>query len=148
MLNQCTFIGRLGADPEIRSMQTGYKTTRMVSLRLAVSEQWKDKETGEKKEKTEWIPITIWNDGLIAVAERYLRKGSKILVTGKWQTRKWQDQNGVDRYSTDCVLQGFDSKLIMLDTAGQDGSKSEQSSQGERKQSSRQKVDFDDEIPF
>lgn len=112
MLNRCEFIGHLGADPEVRALPSGGK---VANLRLAVSEHWKDKATGERKEKTEWIAITIFSEGLAGVAEKYLRKGSKVYVSGQWQTRKWTDQSGADRYSTECVLQGFDSKLVMLD---------------------------------
>ena len=112
MFNSCTFIGNLGADPEIRRTQAG-KT--IANLRIAITEKWKDANTGERREKTEWVPVVIFSEGLCKVAEQYLRKGSKILVSGKWQTRKWQDQSGQDRYSTECVLQGFDAKLIMLD---------------------------------
>jgi len=115
MLNQCTFIGHLGADPESRSFASGGK---VVNLRLAVSERWKDKSTGEQKEKTEWVPVSIFSEGLANVAERYLRKGSKVLVSGKFQTRKYQDQAGADRYSTEIILQGFDAKLVMLDSVG------------------------------
>lgn len=112
MLNQCQFIGNLGADPESKSFQNGGK---VCNLRLAVSESWKDKNTGERKERTEWVSVAIFSDGLIGVAERYLKKGSKVFVSGKMQTRKWQDQSGNDRYSTEIHLQGFDAKLVMLD---------------------------------
>ena len=112
MLNQCQFIGNLGADPETRSFQNGGK---VCNLRLAVSETWKDKNTGERKEKTEWVSVAIFSEGLARVAEQYLRKGSKVFISGKMATRKWQDQSGNDRYSTEIVLQGFDAKLVMLD---------------------------------
>ena len=111
-LNQCSFIGNLGADPEMRRTQSG---NPVVSLRLAVSEKWRDKNSGEQREKTEWVPVVIFSEGLCKVAEQYLRKGSKVYVSGKFQTRKWQDQEGKDRYSTEVVLQGFDAKLTMLD---------------------------------
>lgn len=111
-LNQCSFIGNLGADPEVRSLQSGSK---VVNLRLAVSETWKDKQSGERKEKTEWVSIVIFGDGLANVAERYLRKGSKIYASGKLATRKWQDKDGNDRYSTEVVLQGPGDVLTMLD---------------------------------
>lgn len=122
MLNQCEFIGNLGADPEIRSFSNG---GRVCSLRLAVNEKWTDKATGEKKEHTEWVPVSIFNDGLVGVCERFLRKGSKVFVQGKWATRKWTDQEGKDRYSTEVVLRGFGGTLTMLDSAPT----------GERKQS-------------
>ena len=117
MLNQCQFIGHLGADPEIRSMQSGDK---VANLRLAVSERWKDKATGERKEKTEWVSLTIWGP-LAGIVEQYLHKGSKIFVQGKLQTRKWSDQSGNDRYSTEVVLQGPGAVLTMLDGAKSDG---------------------------
>jgi len=113
-LNQCSFIGNLGADPEIRTLGNGGK---VANLRLAVSESWKDKATGERKEKTEWVSIVIFGDGLAGVAERFLRKGSKVFVQGKLATRKWQDQSGADRYSTEVVLQGPGAVLTMLDSA-------------------------------
>ena len=117
MLNRCEFIGHLGADPEIRSLQNGDK---VANLRLACTERWKSKD-GEQRERTEWISVVVWG-ALSGVAERYLRKGSKVYVAGKWTTRKWTDQSGQDRYSTECVLQGFDAKLVMLDGKPQDGS--------------------------
>ena len=116
MLNRCEFIGNLGADPEIRSLQNGDK---VANLRLACTERWKSKD-GEQRERTEWITVVVWG-ALSGVAERYLRKGSKVYVAGKWTTRKWTDQSGQDRYSTECVLQGFDAKLAMLDGKQQDG---------------------------
>ncbi len=117
-LNQCQFIGNLGADPETRSFQNGGK---VCNLRLAVSESWKDKATGERKEKTEWISVAIFGDGLANVAERYLRKGSKVFVSGKLATRKWTDKDGGDRYSTEIVLQGPGAVLTMLDGPQQTG---------------------------
>jgi single-strand DNA-binding protein len=117
-LNQCSFIGNLGADPEVRSLGNGGK---VCNLRLAVSETWKDKNSGERKEKTEWVSVVIFGDGLAGVAERYLRKGSKVFVQGKLATRKWQDQSGNDRYSTEVVLQGPGAVLTMLDGAPQGG---------------------------
>ena len=117
MLNQCTFIGNLGADPETRNFSNGNK---VCNLRLAVSEKWKTRD-GERKEKTEWISVAIFSDGLVRIAEQYLRKGSKVMVQGKFTTRKWQDQSGADRYSTEIVLQGFDAKLVMLDGPSGEG---------------------------
>ena len=101
-LNQCQFIGNLGQDPECRTFQNGDKVT---NLRIAVSEKWKDKNTGERKERTEWVSVAIFGP-LAGIAEQYLRKGSKVFVSGKMQTRKWQDQSGADRYTTEIVLQG------------------------------------------
>ena len=111
MLNQCQFIGNLGADPEVRTLQNGNK---VCSLRLAVSETWKDKNTGEKKESTEWVSVSIFTEALVRIAENYLKKGSKVFIQGKLKTRKWQDQSGADRYSTEVVLQGFDGKIKLL----------------------------------
>lgn len=111
-LNHCEFIGNLGADPEVRNLPSGNK---VANLSLACSETWRDKNSGERKERTEWIRIVIFSEGLAKVAEQYLKKGAKIYVSGKMQTRKWQDQEGNDKYSTEIVLQGFDAKLIMLD---------------------------------
>jgi single-strand DNA-binding protein len=114
-LNKVMLIGNLGADPEIRSFNNGGK---VANLRIATSEQWKDKATGERKEKTEWHTVAIFSEGLVSVVERYLKKGSKVFVEGKLQTRKWQDQNGQDRYSTEIVIQGLGGTLTMLDGPG------------------------------
>lgn len=122
-VNQCTFIGNLGADPEIRSMQNG---DRVANFRIAVSEKWKDKD-GNQKESTEWVSVVVWG-GLTSIVEKYLRKGSKVYIQGKMKTRKWQDKSGADKYSTEIVLQGFGGVLQMLDSAG--GSRSEGSGQG------------------
>jgi len=111
-LNKVTIIGNLGADPEIRTFQNGGK---VCNLRIATTEKWRDKNSGEQKERTEWHTVAIFSEGLVGVAEKYLRKGSSVYLEGKLQTRKWQDQSGNDRYSTEIVLQGFDSKLVMLD---------------------------------
>jgi single-strand DNA-binding protein len=113
-LNKVMLIGNLGADPEIRSFQNGGK---VANLRIATSETWKDRQTGERKEKTEWHTVAIFTEGLVGVVERYLKKGSKVFVEGKLQTRKWQDQNGQDRYSTEIVIQGLGGTLTMLDGA-------------------------------
>ncbi|MBD2842795.1 single-stranded DNA-binding protein [Erythrobacter rubeus] len=114
-LNKVMLIGNLGADPEIRSFQNGGK---VANLRIATSETWKDRNTGERQERTEWHTVAIFSEGLVNVVERYLKKGSKVFIEGKLQTRKWQDQNGQDRYSTEVVLRGFDGTLTMLDGAG------------------------------
>ena len=117
-LNKVMLIGNLGADPEIRSFQNG---GRVANLRIATSENWKDKNTGERREKTEWHTVAIFSDGLVNVVERYLKKGSKVFVEGKLQTRKWQDQSGNDRYSTEIVIQGMGGTLTMLDGRGEGG---------------------------
>lgn len=149
-LNECTFIGRLGADPEIRRTQSG---APIANLRLAVSETWKDKNTGERKEKTEWVPVVIFNDGLCKLAEQYLKKGSRVMVRGKFTTRKWQDQSGQDRYSTEVTLQGFDAKIIMLDGAPGDRAPApsgQADSYGNNAGSAPANFsrDLDDDIPF
>ena len=106
-LNKVSLIGNLGADPEVKSFNNG---GRIANLRIATSESWKDKQTGERKEETEWHSVSVQNDGLVGVVERFLRKGSKIYVEGKLQTRKWQDRDGNDRYSTEVVV-GFDGRI-------------------------------------
>ena len=115
-VNKVILIGNLGRDPEIRRTQDGRP---IANLNVATSENWRDKNTGERREKTEWHRVVIFNDGLCRVAEQYLRKGSKVYIEGQLQTRKWQDQSGQDRYSTEVVLQGFGGTLTMLD--GRDG---------------------------
>ncbi|MET0365549.1 MAG: single-stranded DNA-binding protein [Sphingobium sp.] len=114
-VNKVILVGNLGADPEVRSFQNGGK---VANLRIATSEQWKDRNSGDRKEKTEWHTVAVFSEGLVGVVERFLRKGSKIYIEGKLQTRKWQDAQGQDRYSTEVVLQGFDAKLVMLDGPG------------------------------
>jgi single-strand DNA-binding protein len=111
-LNKVMLIGNLGADPEIRTFGNGGK---VCNLRIATSESWRDKNTGERREKTEWHTVAIFSEGLVRVCEQFLKKGSKVFIEGALQTRKWQDQSGNDRYSTEVVLQGFGSTLTMLD---------------------------------
>jgi len=117
-VNKVILIGNLGADPEVRTFQNGGK---VANLRIATSETWKDKNTGERREKTEWHTVAIFSEGLVRVAEQYLKKGSKVYIEGKLQTRKWQDQSGQDRYSTEVVLNGFDGTLTMLDSRSEGG---------------------------
>ncbi len=117
-LNKVMLIGNLGADPEIRSFQNG---GRVANLRIATSENWKDKNTGERRERTEWHTVAIFSEGLVNVVERYVKKGSKVFIEGKLQTRKWQDQSGNDRYSTEVVIQGLGGTLTMLDGRGDGG---------------------------
>jgi single-strand DNA-binding protein len=133
-VNKVIIVGNLGADPEVKSFQNG---GRICNLRIATSEDWKDKNTGEKKERTEWHTVVLNSDGLVGVAERFLKKGSKVYVEGSLRTRKWQDQSGNDRYSTEVSVAGFDGKLVMLDGArggsgggGNDGWSSGGSSSG------------------
>jgi single-strand DNA-binding protein len=113
-VNKVIIVGNLGADPEVKSFQNG---GRICNLRIATSEDWKDRTTGEKKERTEWHSVVLQSDGLVGVAERFLKKGSKVYIEGQLRTRKWQDQSGNDRYTTEVSVAGFDGKLVMLDGA-------------------------------
>jgi len=117
-VNKVILVGNLGADPEIRRTQDGRP---VANLRVATSDSWRDKATGERRERTEWHRVVIFNEGLCRIAEQYLKKGAKVYLEGQLQTRKWQDQQGQDRYSTEVVLQGFNSQLTMLDRAGTGG---------------------------
>ncbi len=114
-VNKVILVGNLGADPEIRRTQDGRP---IANLSIATSESWRDKNTGERREKTEWHRVVVFNEGLCKVIENYVKKGSKVYLEGQLQTRKWQDQNGQDRYSTEVVLQGFNGNLTMLDGRG------------------------------
>ena len=163
-VNKVILVGNLGNDPEVRNLPNGGK---VVNLSVATSDQWRDKNTGERKERTEWHRVVIFSEGLVRVAEQYLRKGSKVYIEGSLQTRKWQDQSGQDKYSTEIVLQGFNSTLTMLDGRGEGGGDSagggfsgprESSSSfgGGRQQESRRPSSapafesgpMDDDIPF
>src|SRR3954471_12428205 len=117
-VNKVILIGNLGKDPEIRRTQDGRP---IANLSVATSESWRDKTSGERKEKTEWHRVVIFNEGLCKIVEQYLKKGSKVYLEGALQTRKWQDKDGNDKYSTEVVLQGFNSQLTMLDTRGGGG---------------------------
>jgi len=144
-VNKVILVGNLGADPEIRRTQDGRP---ICNLRLATSDSWRDKNTGERREKTEWHRIVIFSEGLCRIAEQYLRKGSKIYVEGQLQTRKWTDQSGQERYTTEVVLQNFNSTLTMLDSRGSgQAAKSEAQEDGSPAQSF-QDEELDDEIPF
>jgi single-strand DNA-binding protein len=118
-VNKVILVGNLGADPEIRRTQDGRP---IANLRIATSETWRDRSSGERRERTEWHRVVIFSEGLCKVAENYLKKGSKVYIEGQLQTRKWQDQSGQDRYSTEVVLQGFNATLTMLDGRGEGGS--------------------------
>ena len=159
-LNKVMIIGNLGADPEVRTFGNG---GRVCNLRIATSESWRDKNTGERREKTEWHTVAIFSEGLVKICEQYLKKGSKVYVEGALQTRKWQDQSGNDRYSTEVVLQGFNGTLTMLDgrsggggggdygqgDGNQGGGYGGQSgSQGGGQAPASSNNDMDDEIPF
>lgn len=143
MLNRCEFIGNLGADPEIRTFSNGDK---VANIRIAVSEKWRDKNSGEAREHTEWVSVAVFG-ALVKVVEQYLNKGSKVYIAGKWKTRKWQSQSGEDRYSTECVLQGFDAKLVMLD-GPQSGGNSGAAAGGAPSGGAPGRSDYDDSIPF
>ena len=146
-LNKVCIIGNLGADPECRTFQNGGK---VVNLRVATSESWKDKD-GQKQERTEWHTVAIMADGLAGVAERFLRKGSKVYLEGQLRTRKWQDQSGQDRYSTEVVLQGPRAVMTMLDgaqSAGAAGGSSANNRQADSQSYAGNADDLDDDIPF
>ena len=154
-VNKVILIGNLGADPEIRSLTSG---DRVANLRIATSESWRDRSSGERKEKTEWHRVVVFNENIVKVCEQYLRKGAKVYVEGSIQTRKWTDQAGVEKYSTEIVLQKFRGELTMLDGRGEGAAEGEAGgynggfSSGPRAQSSAPREDFsadlDDEIPF
>lgn len=159
-VNKVILVGNLGADPEIKRTQDGRP---IANLRVATSESWRDKNTGERKEKTEWHRVVIFNEGLCRVAEQYLKKGAKVYIEGQLQTRKWTDQSGAERYSTEVVLQGFNSTLTMLDgrSGGGGGFMSDDSSGGDFGASGPsggaprraavgggRNADIDDDIPF
>ncbi len=140
-LNKCTFIGNLGKDPEVRTMQNGSK---VANLSLACSESWRDKESGEKKERTEWVRVVIF--GKVAeIVEKYTRKGSKLYVSGSMQTRKWTDQGGVEKYSTEIVLQPFNGEIILLDPPSGGGQRDDKPVADKGRAT---RPDMDDEIPF
>jgi single-strand DNA-binding protein len=156
-VNKVILVGNLGADPEIRSLNSG---DRVANLRVATSESWRDRATGERKERTEWHRVVIFNENIVKVAENYLKKGAKVYLEGSIQTRKWQDQSGVEKFSTEIVLQKFRGELVMLDGRGENaeagmGGGSGYAggfSSGPRAAGSGPREDFsadlDDEIPF
>lgn len=146
-LNQVQLIGNVGKDPEIRNTQAGKK---IASLTIATSETWNDRASGERKERTEWHRVVCMNDALAGVVERYVKKGSKLFVSGQLQTRKWTDQSGQDRYSTEVVLSGFDSKLVMLDSKGSNDNGGGYSAPRQEpvKHADPAPQDLGDEIPF
>lgn len=149
-LNKVLLIGNLGRDPEVRRLNNG---APVVNLSIATAESWRDKATGERKEKTEWHRVVIFNENIAKIAEQYLRKGSKVYIEGKLQTRKWTDKDGVDKYSTEIVMQAFDAKLVLLDGRGGGGGGERQagddrSSGGGGTTRTFERSDLDDEIPF
>ncbi len=148
-LNKVLLIGRLGADPEIKQMVNGKNVAR---LSIATSQTWKDKSSGERKEKTEWHRIVIFNEGLVNVVQQYLKKGANVYVEGQLSTRKWKDEaSGQDKYSTEIVLQGYNSSLTMLDSRGKNDNTnlvSENKSSLPKENLNQDVSDLDDEIPF
>lgn len=144
-LNRVSLLGRLGADPEIRTTQSGEKC---ANFRIATGEKWKDKGTGEEKERTEWHSIVVWG-GLAGIAERFLHKGGRVLVEGTLRTRKWQDKEGNDRYSTEVVLSGFNARLDVIDwPEGAGGGGAARGQDDAYKDLPPSRGDLDDEIPF
>jgi single-strand DNA-binding protein len=150
-VNKVILIGNVGADPEIRRTQAG---TPIANLRVATSETWRDRNSGERKEKTEWHTVIVFNEGLCKVVEQYVKKGSKLYIEGSLQTRKWQDQSGNDRYSTEVVLHGFGATLTMLDGPNGDAKPKREreqtgyDSQDEPARGGSYARDMDDDIPF
>ncbi len=146
-LNKVQLIGRLGADPEVKQMVNGKSVAR---LSLATSQSWKDRNTGEKKEKTEWHRIVVFNEGLVNVVQQYLKKGAQVYIEGQISTRKWKDdQTGQDKYSTEIVLQGYNSTLTMLGGSSSNSSSSPSNKNNDFDQTNQQSnSDLDDEIPF
>ena len=153
-VNKTILLGNLGRDPEIRSMQSGAK---MASFSIATSKRWKDRNTQEQKEKTSWHNIVVFGDGLVDIVERFVKKGSKIYVEGELQTRKWQDKDGNDRYTTEVILQGYNCNLTLLDSRNNSQIDSNTSDQSEQSQAiddnaignqSNDSDDLDEDIPF
>jgi single-strand DNA-binding protein len=143
-VNKVILIGNLGRDPEVRTFPSGGK---VVNLRVATSERWRDKNTGENKERTEWHSVAILNENLGRIAEQYLRKGSKVYLEGQLETRKWQDQSGQDRYMTEVVLRPFRGELTLLDPRGEGGAPAYED-RGGSYEGGRSPAALDDEIPF
>ena len=146
-VNKVTLVGNLGRDPEVRRLPSGEP---VVNLSVATSESWRDKASGERKEKTEWHRVVIFNENIAKVAEQYLKKGSKIYLEGQLQTRKYTDKDGTEKYSTEVVLQRFRGELVMLDGRSGDGDRAERPAMAGAGEGSRsfQRADLDDEIPF
>lgn len=145
-LNKVNLIGNLGSDPEIRTMGNG---RQMCTMSVATSDRWKDKASGEQRERTEWHRVVIFSEGLARIAEQYLQKGSKVYIEGQLQTRKWQDKNTQqDRYVTEIVLQGFNSSLIMLDNRREGGGTSSSTDNNYDNEQKAPDQNFDDDIPF
>ena len=145
-LNKVLLIGRLGADPEIKQMVNGKSVAR---LSLATSQTWKDKNTGEKKEKTEWHRVVVFNEGLVNVVKQYLKKGAQVYIEGQLSTRKWKDEkSGQDKYSTEVIIQGYNSSLTMLGSGMKNDNSSQAIPNNSDEATQTQQNDLDDEIPF
>lgn len=145
-LNKVLLIGRLGADPEIKQMVNGKSVAR---LSLATSQTWKDKNSGEKKEKTEWHRVVVFNEGLVNVVQQYLKKGAQVYIEGQLSTRKWKDdQSGQDKYSTEVIIQGFNSSLTMLGGANQNSIAPQDNKQKFDENNTSNQSELDDDIPF
>ena len=153
-VNKVILLGRLGKDPDIRSMQNGKK---IANFSIATSKRWTDRETQEKKEKTSWHNVVVFNEGLVGIVEQYVKKGSQIYVEGELQTRKWQDQEGKDRYTTEVILQGYNCNLTLLDSRNQSSNSIENQSDSTQDSSisddsfgsnSTDSSDLDEDIPF
>lgn len=144
MLNEAQLIGHVGQDPEVRTTTSGKHVT---NIRLATTEKWRDKNSGEQKEKTEWHSINCWGEGISKFVEQYIKKGSRIYVKGKLQTRKWQDNEGKDRYTTEIVVQGFDGKILLMDRK-QNGSRPPMDDGAAPPDYGNSGNSMDDEIPF
>ena len=145
-LNKVQLIGRLGADPEVKQMVNGKSVAR---LSLATSQSWKDKSTGEKKEKTEWHRVVVFNEGLVNVVQQYLKKGAQVYIEGQLSTRKWKDEkSGQDKYSTEILIQGFNSSLTMLGGGSQNSIASQDNKQNFDKDTQSSQNELDDDIPF
>lgn len=150
-VNRVILLGYLGSDPETRGANSGRK---IVAFRMATSQKWRDKQSGEPREKTEWSSVVIFNEGIAKVAEKYLRKGSQVYLEGSLQTRKWQDQSGADRYTTEVVLNQYDSKLVLLGGKSRNSDSEEEKSDDPEfgsfggRSSRTPRAEEDDEIPF
>ena len=144
-LNKVMLIGRLGQDPEVRNTQDGRS---LCTFSIATSESWNDKNTGEKREKTEWHRIVVFNEGLVNIVQQYVKKGSNVFIEGQLQTRKWEDKDGIEKYTTEVVLQGFNSTFKMLDNRNSSSTDNNFSQDNAISDSSNFDTEIDDDIPF
>ena len=144
-LNKVMLIGRLGQDPEVRNTQDGRS---LCTFSIATSESWNDKNTGEKREKTEWHRVVVFNEGLVNIVQQYVKKGSNVFIEGQLQTRKWEDKDGIEKYTTEVVLQGFNSTFKMLDSRNSGSTDNNFSQDNAISDSSNFDTEIDDDIPF